>query len=100
MAEAYKILASGSAAIGTTTLLTVVTAHAYIVKFMSVEPTASAPATFALQAGGRNITGPVPLGIDEWAQWEGSLALDAAKTLVLVTTGAAMDYVVSGVDLS
>ncbi|HWI69442.1 MAG TPA: hypothetical protein VNS88_13895 [Nitrospiraceae bacterium] len=98
MPEAYKQLAQGSAAVGTTALYTVPATTSVIVKLITLVPAAAG--TFQLKFGGRAITSAVPLAAGEFAEWDGSLALDTGKLIELVTTLATFDYTVEGVAIT
>src|SRR4051812_49725219 len=99
--ETFKVLAQGSAAIGTTTLYTVPASTSAIFKLISVIPNvAGNPTTVKLTAAGRSIVPPIPLQTGEWVEWESSLALGAGSVLALILTGDTAEYVVTGLEIT
>lgn len=98
MAEAYKQLAQGNIVAPGGTLYTVPASTSVVVKLITLVP--GAAGTFQLKFGGRAVTQAVALAAGEWAEWDGSLALDTGKLIEVVTTVAAFDYTVEGVAIT
>jgi hypothetical protein len=111
MAETYKVLAQGvkAATAGAVTMYTVPAATQAVIKFMSfVQDGTSLDARFNVEVDGpANVPGigQVTLSQNEWAEWEGSLALNAGQVLKLNllsgTSGAGLSaYTISGVEIT
>jgi hypothetical protein len=99
MAEAFKILASGSAS-AAADLYTVPAATQAIVRQVTLVPTAGATRVAQLLVAGRAFTDTIELLSGEWCEWEGSIAMDTGKKVSLAQVAGTWDYVVAGLEIT
>jgi len=105
MPETYKILGKGTLVGTTGQMYSPATGVQAIVKEMTFLPSpTTTPTTFSVSAGAapaKTMIPTTPLGVSEWAEWQGAMALgpgDALSLTVLAST--AIDYIVSGVEIT
>lgn len=101
MPEDYKILAQGNN-IASGNIYTVPAGADAIIKQISIVPVTTG-GSFRVNAAGRPLIPPITLGIGEWAEWEGSLAIGDAMIVYLgnlTNPTGGFDYIVSGVEIT
>jgi hypothetical protein len=110
MTDTYKVLGQGTKSPGTgaVTMYTVPAATQAIVKFMSfIQDGNALAATYTIELDAQATPlgfGKVTLQTDEWAEWEGSLAMNAGQVLKLNLVSAAggggIIWNISGVEIT